>query len=370
MAPSHLHQPTSSDKSASSLVASRTPWWIAVSSAIVVTALGTLSGCAAQGGSSDVAPGLEAAPEGSHALVYGGAADMADQGVVALKITKPNGDAQLCTGALVANNVVLTARHCVSPMIASKVVCNEKGISENGHHFGEDGDPSAIEVYLGQKSSLKGAPAAKGKAIVHDDSQVVCDHDVALLVLDQAIAGATPFKVRTAGGVAAGESVKVVGYGQNDQSSPLGTRLERNLSILAVGAAVSASKTALATHEFELGAGSCEGDSGGPAFSATTGAIVGVVSRGGSCTDDFGHVFTQTNDTTDIFTRAFDIAGGAPITETSDPDAPETTASTDTSKHAASCAMANVGDSRGAGSLGALVFAAALVLAGRSRRRG
>jgi hypothetical protein len=255
-------------------------------------------------------------------------------------------------------------------MITSKVVCNEKGISANGHHFGDDGDPSAIQVFRGQKSSLKGTPAAKGKAIVHDGSQVVCDHDIALLVLDQAIAGATPYTVRTAGGVAPGEGVKVVGYGQNDQSSPLGTRLERNLSILAVGAAVTASKTALAAHEFELGAGSCEGDSGGPAFSADTGAIVGVVSRGGSCSDDFGHVFTQTKDTADLFTRAFDIAGGAPLTETSDPDAPATTASTDTSNHASSCAMANVGDSRGAGSLGALVFAAALLLAGRARRRG
>jgi hypothetical protein len=350
----------------------RTPWWIVVS---LVGAVAALAGCSAEAGSSAVEPGLEAATEGSHALVYGGSADMTDQGVVALKITKDNGDAQLCTGALIANNVVLTARHCVSPMLTAKVVCNEKGVSENGHHFAADGDPSAIEVYLGPTSSLKGAPAAKGKAIVHDDSQVVCDHDIALLVLDTAIPGATPFKVRTAGGVAAGEGVKVVGYGQNDQSSPLGTRLERNLSILAVGAAVSASKTALATHEFELGAGSCEGDSGGPAFSATTGAIVGVVSRGGNCTDDFGHVFTQTNDTADIFTRAFDIAGGAPITETSDPDAPETTASSDTTAHASSCAMAHIGDprdsrdSRGAGSLGALIFAAALVLAGRARRR-
>jgi hypothetical protein len=367
----HLHQHTFSDKTARSTGAAETPWWIVVSAVAAVTALGTLSGCAVESGSNGgVAPGLEPAAEGTHATVYGGSTDMADDGVVALKITKANGDAELCSGALIANNVVLTARHCVTPTITSKVVCNEKGISENGHHFGDDSDPASIQVFRGQKSSLTGMPAAHGKAIVHDDSQIVCDHDIAILVLDHAIPGATPYKVRTEGGVAAGENVKLVGYGQNDQSSPLGTRLERNLSILAVGSAVSASKTALATHEFELGAGSCEGDSGGPAFSADTGAIVGVVSRGGSCTDDFGHVFTQTNDTADILTRAFAIAGGAPMTETSDPDAPATTSSTDRAAQSSSCAMANVGGDGKAGSFGALLFAAALVLAARSRRRG
>src|SRR5262249_1689343 len=38
----------------------------------------------------------------------------------------------------------------------------------------------------------------------------------------------------------------------------------------------------VAPSEFQVGESICEGDSGGPALDATTGAVVGVVSRGGN----------------------------------------------------------------------------------------
>jgi hypothetical protein len=73
-----------------------------------------------------------------------------------------------------------------------------------------------------------------------------------------------------------------VGYGQNDQGSPTGTRFRRDdVPVLALRAGVSASGTALGASEIELGESTCEGDSGGPAISETTGAIVGVASRSG-----------------------------------------------------------------------------------------
>jgi secreted trypsin-like serine protease len=37
----------------------------------------------------------------------------------------------------------------------------------------------------------------------------------------------------------------------------------------------------------------CRGDSGGPAIDAHTGEVVGVVSRGGSCSADGNHVYTR-----------------------------------------------------------------------------
>ena len=65
-------------------------------------------------------------------------------------------------------------------------------------------------------------------------------------------------------------SIRSVGYGQNDEASPIGTRFRKDgVAVLAQGTAVSPSKTPLGTHEFEVGTSICQGDSGGPAISET-----------------------------------------------------------------------------------------------------
>src|SRR5690606_37859440 len=75
-------------------------------------------------------------------------------------------------------------------------------------------------------------------------------------------------------------------------------------------------RTPLGPHEFEVGQSICQGDSGGPAISADTGAIIGVVSRGGACEDDHGHIYTTTAGFDALFSEAFAVAGGAPVVET------------------------------------------------------
>jgi MYXO-CTERM domain-containing protein len=75
---------------------------------------------------------------------------------------------------------------------------------------------------------------------------------------------------------------------------------------------VSASQTPLAGNEFELGESTCGGDSGGPAIDETTGAVVGIMSRGYSdCTLNYGHVFMALQGFQDVFTQAFAAAGGS-----------------------------------------------------------
>src|SRR5262249_27751374 len=130
------------------------------------------------------------------------------------------------------------------------------------------------------------------------------------------ISGIAPLRVRLAAPVKTGESVRAVGYGQNDQGQPIGTRFRKDgVSVLSVGAAVSSSQTALGSNEFEVGESICEGDSGGPAISEQTGAVVGLVSRGGACTDTYGHVYESLSGFTDLFQQAFALACGAPIDE-------------------------------------------------------
>ncbi len=376
MLPRH-HEPAATSGNGSHALSQIPPsWWITSPSGVVerwgaisllalASVLGT--GCAASQEEEEVPPSSHARPvDGTIASkLYGGSLDMRDDSVVALELNLPEGSKELCSGALIAANVVLTARHCVTPTLTKKVVCSAHGTSENGNHFGDDAPPATINVFRDALAALDAAPDAQGKTIVHDDAKVVCDHDVAFLILDRELPNVKPYVIRT-GGIDATEHVNIVGYGKNDVGAALGTRLQKlDVPVLAIGAGTSASKTALGAHEFELGAGSCGGDSGGPAFSAQTGAIIGVVSRGGDCTDDFGHVFVETRGTGDLLSRAFELAGGAPQTEQG-PQDPVDPAATPAAPHAG-CSAAPSGSAGDAGFAG-LVAVAGLAIIRRRRR--
>jgi MYXO-CTERM domain-containing protein len=293
-------------------------------------------------------------------------------GVVSLKIG--NGTSfELCSGSLLSPNVVLTARHCVSKSITSTVSCNELGQSGNGDHVGDDESLDQVHVYSGPKPAYGGEASAGIRQIVHAEGSILCNADIALLVLDREITDTVPLRVRLGGAPQLDEAVRAVGYGQNDRAVPVGTRLRKDaVKVLAVGQRVSASQTPLGSHEFEVGLSICQGDSGGPAISEATGAVIGVVSRGGDCTDDFGHIYTTTAGYAGLIARAFQIAGGAPLDEASDPANPVASADTEAppaSTHGAQgCAAGGAApDADTFAWLAALGFAAGLV--GRRRRR-
>jgi hypothetical protein len=284
--------------------------WITRSPALLALALYTAA-CGAE-------PAGEAAGEPlgeTQSAIYGGVTDGDGNGsVVALKI----GDGQayeLCTAAVIAPNVVLTARHCVSDNIVTGVRCDQNGNSGNGNHVAGDVPVASIHVYSGANPNYQGPPIANGKALFHAGGTILCNRDIALLVLDRNVS-IKPLRVRLATTTTKGEAIKAVGYGINDKNLPTGTRLRKdNVGVLAVGKLISSSGTPLGASEFEVGLSICQGDSGGPGISAKTGAVIGVVSRGGDCDQNFGHIYTMTAAHKDIFTRAFASAGGAPLEE-------------------------------------------------------
>ncbi len=141
--------------------------------------------------------------------------------------------------------------------------------------------------------------------------------------------------------------------------------------MLAQGKMVSASKTPLGLHEFEVGMSICQGDSGGPAISEQTGAVIGVVSRGGHCDENFGHIYTTTTGFDEMFQEGFALANATPLVE-SGATIPTKTAPAaqddDAPAGSAGCSVSH--DSAPAKSAGAtfgLLLGAALLLRRRSR---
>jgi hypothetical protein len=220
-----------------------------------------------------------------------------ESGVVALA-TAIDGDSAhmtLCSGALVASNLILTARHCVSRSLTSTPSCDARGRSHNGDHLAADADPGTIGVYVGEHVRVdRDAPRAYGLQTIHPVGRVLCDADVAFLVLDRPLAGVAILPLRLVGTVSLGDHVRPVGFG-GGAAMTVGDRVGRGGStVLAIGPVANAYTGAvLGPREFEVDRATCRGDSGGPALDASTGEIVGVVSRGGSCSAAGNHVYTR-----------------------------------------------------------------------------
>lgn len=332
-------------------------------------------GCGGQDGEESLDDAVNVAPEGDapRPLIYGGTQDddeRALSGVVALRVGTGS-TFELCSGSLIAPNVVLTARHCVTQNVTSSVSCDQNGRSANGKHVATDEDPTIIGVYTGPRPNFARKPEARAKAIVGPKGDFLCNSDIALVVLEQGIETATPLAVRLQGPARVGELVRSVGYGQNDQEEPIGTRFRReDVRVLAQGRTVSASKTPLGAREFEVGQSICQGDSGGPAISQETHAVIGVVSRGGTCDEDHGHIYTTAAGFDDLFDEAFAIAGTSPILETrsSNPDAlgPDPNSVRGTDERPPKCSTSAGPPRAGLAAEAGLLVAAALV----ARRRG
>ncbi len=217
----------------------------------------------------------------------------------------------VCSGTLVAPNLVLTAWHCVAGMVVQGIGCDADGNSLNGDHVAADDDPNDIRVRTGVNPS--GAAVARGAQIFHPSGRNLCDRDIALLLLDRDITGVTPASLRLSHLPVPSERATVVGYGiTSDGGTGSGVRRRREqVSVLAAGKDWN---LLLGSSELQLSVSGCSGDSGGPAFDATSGAVLGVSSRVGDC--DVGPLIsTALAGHTTLIHQAFAAAGHAVINE-------------------------------------------------------
>ena len=267
-------------------------------------------------------------------IIHGVPSDASQDAVVLIVYNDAaTGSSYTCSGTLIAPNLVLTARHCVSVTSDLGMTCGADGIGSVEGKTGADYAPSSLTIFVGVDAPKTGAlPDGTGKQIFHDDATNTCDHDLALILLTAPVKGAkiAPLRLddtRTR----RGETITAVGWGVTDTTFDPPQRMQRSgIRILGVGKDVAQD---IAPHELLVGESICSGDSGGPGLSAS-GAVIAIVSRGGNSKspDPTKPGIECTGlDTTNDYTRvapfkatldlAFAAAGATPLLEGDVPDA-------------------------------------------------
>ncbi|MGO8996623.1 MAG: trypsin-like serine protease [Polyangiaceae bacterium] len=204
-----------------------------------------------------------------------------DNGLDPSVVSLANGWGGHCSGVLLASDVVLTARRCVTAE-PGVVECAASGALLPPPSAPATADPATIHVYAGAPG---GTWASAGVAILTSDAPGICGADLAVVVLAWPIDGAIA-SIVSESGIAQGAFVRTVGLALPTTDGAETELMREHLPVLAVSSS-----------EFGVAEATCLGEPGGVAFDETTGEIVGVMSRWGSpcgAADEYD-VFTRSD---------------------------------------------------------------------------
>jgi hypothetical protein len=173
---------------------------------------------------------------------------------------------ELCSGAVIAPDLILTAAHCVLQRASYRVVV----VDERFRRF-----------------SVKAVAAAMHPAFVpgttpRDQPGV----DLAIIKLAEPLGpDFVPFEVGSVPGVGQGDFVNLAGYGLTAENQRGSARVLRSTRLVALGTLQVANRVLVVADEDKLaetsGSGACRGDSGGPILRGGPGRsyqLLGIVS--------------------------------------------------------------------------------------------
>ncbi len=196
----------------------------------------------------------------------------------------------ICTGTVIAPNLVLTAQHCVAPLDDAPDAELEGCYPSV---FEAPVAAAAVSVYTGNPTGDDAADRHRVLEIVlppyTSPANQICGNDVALLILDAPISStvATPIVPRVDVPLAAGEAYSALGFGKIDPDVEVDTdnavRYRRDgLVVECVGTGCTPQPGYVVASEWRGDGATCSGDSGGPAIDSA-GRVIGVDSRNNGC---------------------------------------------------------------------------------------
>lgn len=319
-----------------------------------------LAASAACSGTEDLGEKSSAPVGQTEQAIYGGTNTTKYPFVLGMIST--SGPGGICTATLIAPNLALTARHCVSETNSEYIDCQTS-------KFTTDASASELYVTVDNQMSQQSDFLAVRKVLLPTD-KTMCGHDMALLILADNIPDsvAKPAIPKIHEKITDGEGIKkitAIGYGISDPGDQNGQtagtrRIRENIPVLCAYDHPSANQDCLKVASQEqrdalitesdlvVSEGTCQGDSGSSAFEqdafdADTYYSVGVLSRGAAGTCDVG-VYTRVDAFADFL-----VDGAKQAAELGDYDPPSWV---DGSNGASSSSGGSSGASSSSGSSG------------------